>query len=315
MIIEPYGIWIGSNCDTEQLLGFSEIEPIESYTFMSNEESCIPVFPMVPVASLTPQQRLTAVLSHALKDNDVDWHSAPVVILLPQFGVIDQSLLPDLYHHICEAIPSLSSHPSCFLYPYGRCAMLLAWQRIEALLEAHSHVWILAVGCDERLCQPLMPVEVVEPSPESGIIATDCVILAKASAASEGLQREWFSYEALTRDKANYDAHAAVSALFSRYQHACSLPISQFYAPYTDEEGCRDEWILAYQYLDRAVDKYTRFIMNGARVGELGACSGLYNVLHLYERYRRGDFRYHSFQLESSELLYRGAALYSWQPY
>ena len=314
MVIEPHSIWIGDNHDSEQLLGFGDM-PAEPPHLRMLGDSSLRVSPMIPIAASPVPQRLTALLSHALQTQSIEWHAAPVVVLLPQLGSIDQSQHPLLFGSVCEAIPALSSHPSCYLYPYGRGAMLLAWKRIDALLADQPYVWVLAVDCDPRLCEPLSPLLDADSADHvSSITATDSVMLVKVSAASEGLQREWFSYEALTKDKATHTAHAAVGALFSRYQHACGLPIHQFYAPYLGGENCNEEWAMAYHHLDRAVGRYTRFVMNGAVVGELGACSGLYNLLHLYERYRRGEYRHPTLQLESSEVLYRGAALYSWQP-
>ncbi|MGF1725748.1 hypothetical protein [Photobacterium nomapromontoriensis] len=311
--IEHHCLWIGHANDYEQSLGLNNNQMIVPTIVQVNEQQVL----ALPITTLNADDyfsRLTTVLKTVVNTLDIDWLSAPILVLLPQLGTVDQAQHQALYPHVCQAIPALASHPHCYLYPYGRSAMILAWKQIERLLnqKKHSEVWVLALDSDPRLSPPLSGAATRTPQEAGpGMVAAESVIVVKVSATSTGLIRPWLSYEALTREKAR---SVAVMALFQRYQHACGLPVHQFYAPYDGDQGGADEWAGAYHQLHGCVGKFTQIVMNGSVMGELGACSGLYNLLHLYERYQRGEYRHPTLQLEISEKLYRGAALYAWQP-
>lgn len=311
--LESHGLWIGRENNYEQALGLHSDPMAEPALVQVNDQPVL----ALPIAALTTDNylaRLTTVLKATVSTLDIDWLSGPVLVLLPQLGTVDQAQHQALYPHLCQAIPALATHPHCYLYPYGRSAMLLAWQQIERLLyqKQFPDVWVLALDSDPRLSPPRPNAAPARPQEEGGgIVAAESVIAVKVSATPTGLVRPWLSYEALTREKATT---VAVTALFQRYQQAYGQPIHQFYGPYDGEHGCAEEWAGAYHQLHACVGKFTQIVMNGSVTGELGACSGLYNLLHLYVRYQRGEYRHPTLQLEISEKLYRGAALYAWQP-
>ncbi|KLV03743.1 hypothetical protein ABT56_18235 [Photobacterium aquae] len=309
--VESHCLWVGSDNNYEKVLGLHSDLIIEPEPIIVNSQSVL-ALPIVPLSAGDYLSRLTEILKSTVCTLDIDWLSAPILVLLPQLGTVDQSQHQALYPYLCQAIPALAAHTHCYLYPYGRSAMLLAWQQIERLLsqECHSGVWVLALDSDPRLSSLPFSTACLQDV-EDGIVASESVIALKVFTSASGLIRPWLSYEARTRDKA---ATAAVMALFQRYQHACGQPIHQFYAPYDGGRGSAEEWAGAYQHLHGCVGEFTQIVMSGALTGELGACSGLYNLLHLYARYQRGEYQLPTLQLEISEKLYRGAALYAWQP-
>ncbi|MGF1702389.1 hypothetical protein L4D09_19020 [Photobacterium makurazakiensis] len=308
--LEPLYFQVGNCCDYKSILEL-ETYPYPQPTLLQSNNREFLAQPMTELTSETYLQRLTTILNLAVGKFNLDWLSTPIIILLPQLGTIDNDQYGQLYKSVYRAIPDLKKHPSCYLFPYGRAAMLLAWRHIEIMLQEknYSSVLVLAVDSDPRITQTQYMHLPPKMLPDESVPAAECVALVKFTLSDNGLMRHWFSYEGQVREKAR---GAAISALFERYQKAEPTPIHHFYAPYNGIKTLTEEWANVYHQLFPCVGKHTQVVMTGARTGELGACSGIYNILHFYERYKSGDYSHHTLQVESAEVLYRGAALYSW---
>ncbi|PSU34143.1 hypothetical protein [Photobacterium lutimaris] len=267
--------------------------------------------PIIDCHGLPYQQRLLSILEQVYPKLGEDWLSAPVCILMPHYGDIEPSSHHALFASYCDFLPSLVKHPNCYLFPYGRSALLLAWRKIETLLnnDQFPDVWVLAIDSDPRLSTFLGEESQRLAEPSAGGVASDSVILARFRKNESGLKRHWFSYEVQTNSASG---GSAVEALFRRYQQVCKQPVFQFYAPFNGTACLADEWVTAYHRLAPWVGTQTQVVMSGVLSGELGACTGLYNLLHLYARYQSGEFLYSTLQLEISEQLFRGAAMYTW---
>lgn len=312
LVIEPQCIRIGDSSDLNLVLGLNPIERMQPQLVQQDNEDFL-ALPIVPITSGEDYaQRLITILKAALIEQEVDWQRAPVLLLLPEQDSLDDERHQLFFSNLCKAIPALTFHPGCYLFPYGRSAMLLAWRHIESLLyeQQEPYVWVLAVDSDPRLSMPAPGIEQKNNAQRSNGIAAESVIFVKISASEAGLVRHWFSYQTREKDGAN---NGAIEAIFRRYHQEQATPIHQFYAPYNGNDELVEEWTNAYQLLSPFVGTRTQVVMTGAATGELGVCSGLYNLLHLYTRYQKGDYRYGTLQVEISEKLHRGAASYAWR--
>ncbi|UTV26484.1 hypothetical protein [Photobacterium atrarenae] len=309
MKVEPVLACLGENRNYETILGLSDKEratpnfidthdntQILANSFESHQGEALPL-------------RIKFILSQALSGADIPWKSAPVILLLPQPESHQtiynhDDLYRELFSQLCEVIVDLKTHSQCFLFPYGRSALILAWNKIIALLREHGSIWVLAVDSDPRFRGLDSP-----GGSSNALIANESVLLTKLYRSETGLNCQWHSVEAQTRDK---QPSVAVESLFHRFKRQSGETVRQLYVPYTDHESGAAEWANVYSSLHPHVDANTQVVMSGATVGELGACSGLYNLFRIYESYQREIHDGFTLQLESSEQLYRAVALYSW---
>ncbi|PSW20863.1 hypothetical protein C9I98_08490 [Photobacterium sanctipauli] len=233
--------------------------------------------------------------------------------MLPQLGTLDSEQYKNLCCSLYDAIPVLKKHSQCVLFPYGRSSLLFAWRHIDKIFTTQQqcpYIWLLAIDSDPRLSDKQFSNEFDTQWYDSTVPAAECVVLTRISQSSTGLTHHWFCYEGQTSDK---PLGTAVSALFDRYQQSNSVDLHQFYAPYNGTDSLTAEWASMYHKLFPWVGEHTQIVMSGSFMGELGAGAGIYNLLHINERYQRGHYSGNTLQLESSEVVYRGAALYSWQ--
>lgn len=302
---------VGDCTSSTVALGLSQDQRLMPMLIQPDDNDEYLALPIVDRQGAPLQQRLLTVLEQSYPMLGEGWLSAPVCILMPHQGDISSSSHYALFSSYCESFPALAEHPNCYLFPYGRSSLLLAWRKIETLLKSEQfpEVWVLAIDSDPRLSRASDEGGRGVSGPAEGSVASECVILARFTNSESGLQRNWFSYEVQMKGASN---SSAVEALFRRYQQASKKPIYQLYAPFNGNTDLVNEWVNVYGQLSPSVGKQTQVVMTGAVSGELGACSGLYNLLHLYARYQNGDYLYNTLQLEASEQGLRSAALYTW---
>lgn len=306
--VEPVSSFLGDNSKYDMVLGLSGGESVAP-NFVDAASSQILANSFNPQQGEALPDRLKFILSRAFYHTDISWSTAPIILLLPQMHTQhgmhnNDELYRILFSHLCEAIVDLKNHPQCYLFPYGRSALILAWNKIISLMKEHEFVWVLAVDSDPRFRE-------LEGSSESnsGLIANETVLLTKFIRSKNGLNCSWHSIEAQTRDK---QPSVAVESLFNRFKRQGGEPVQQFYVPYLDHESGVTEWANVYSALHPYVGINTQIVMTGATVGELGASSSLYNFLSIYESYRSAKHAGVTLQLEASEKLYRALAFYTW---
>ncbi|ELR64592.1 hypothetical protein C942_02405 [Photobacterium marinum] len=307
--IEIHHLQVGQYTNNVQILSVEQPSNIEPVLCPMCDGTVKRALPVLSLKKQSYQQRIIDLLS-TVKENECINRSlkVPICILLPQVYELTEKINLKLFEEILKLIPGLSQAKDCSLFPYGRSAMLLAWEKIERLFldESHQEILILAVDSDYRLFSQISK----EWGSASEDIASESIIIASIKKSEFGLSREWASYELRTSDQAE---SIAMEFMFRQFKKEKALPIHQFYAPF-DEAGVQvNEWMSAYPCLFPSVGKHTEIIMTTPFTGDLGACSGLYNLLHLNECYRQEKYLHNTMQLEISPRLYRAAAFYTWQ--
>jgi len=302
---------IGEDTDHNVVLGLDPLKRLQAQLVEVDTNKSFLSLPIIPYSNEDYFQRLSTVLEIALTGHEVDWQSAPVLILLPEQEGLDDEYYQRLFSNLCQAAPALTFHSECYLFPYGNNALIFAWRHLEHLLHEQKapYVWILAIDSDPRLSQRLPVNEQNNDAWLPSGIAAESVILVKVSISGSGLIRNWFTHEVQNKDIAKNNV---IESVFERYSKEYAKGVQQFYAPYNGNSERVKEWANAYHLLYPFVGTRTQVVMTGAVTGELGACSGLYNLLHLYTRYQRGDYLHSTLQLEISKKQYRGAASYAW---
>ena len=308
--IEPQCLRIGKYTDHQQVLAMDPSLRLQPQLEVIDKYNSILSLPILPLSEDAHFKRQAAVLQASLLDREFDWCAAPVLLLLSDHKGNDEEWYYQLFSTLCKAIPALTNHPECYLFPYGCSAMLLAWRHLEYLLceKRHPYIWVLAVDSDPRLSSCVVGQPQQHHIQLKSGIAAECVLLVKIRLSEIGLTRNWFASE--TRDREITEAN--IEPLFRCYSTEHSKGIQQFYAPNTGSAELVEKWATAYHLLHPFVGSRTQVVMTGVTTGELGACSGLYNLLHLYRRYECGEYLHSTLQLEISESQYLGAASYTW---
>lgn len=306
--IELHHLQIGTFSDLDLLLGLNSEARVEPDLYCFDDRNVLRSMSIIPLKEQTLQQRLVDILEDTIKKLELESTKPPVCVLLPQMEKVDDFLKQSLFYHLDKLTHVLDQNEGCYFFPYGRSALLFAWGKIEKLIfeQNYQEVLLLAIDTDFRLISQLTNDLLCKVEN----IASECVILASIKRAESGLKRDWFSYELRTSDQSE---SAALAFIFNKYVQTKGLPIYQFYAPFDGSEALVDEWTNAYHRLSPCAGKQTQIVMTTPFTGDLGACSGLYNLLHLNARYQQGKYLYNTMQLEISPRLYRAAALYSWQ--
>ncbi|WP_064604061.1 hypothetical protein [Photobacterium sp. J15] len=308
LAIDLHHLQIGKFSDPDLLLELNSEARVEPDLYCFDDGNVLRSMSIIPIKEQTLKQRLVDILEETIKKFELENNNSPICVLLPQMDEVDDFLKQSLSYHFDRLIHVLERNEGCYFFPYGRSALLFAWDKVEKLIfkQNYQEVLLLAIDTDFRLFSQLTNGLLCDVEN----IASECVILASIKRAESGLKRDWFSYELRTSDQSE---SAALAFVFNKYVQTKGLPIYQFYAPFDGSGTLVDEWTNAYHRLSPCAGKQTQVVMTTPFTGDLGACSGLYNLLHLNDRYQQGKYLYNTMQLEISPRLYRAAALYSWQ--
>ncbi|GDY25299.1 hypothetical protein AHAT_11890 [Agarivorans sp. Toyoura001] len=233
---------------------------------------------------------------------NLDFSADAVFLLLPEAPL--EEAKGEAYQALLALAPALEQATKVYLFPYGRSAMQLALRQALKLFEQQtiSTIQLVAYHQDERL-------QANAAESESPSVASQCFIAASLQPAKKGFTIPWASYEVQTPDKS---VEATVSALIQRYRQQCGESLTQCYLPSALNTELMDAWLNAYQQFQDCVGSRSQVIFADARVGDLGVCSGLYNLCHLFMHYQRKKHAGVSFQLDISDKTYRSAMMLAW---
>ncbi|TAA48095.1 hypothetical protein [Corallincola spongiicola] len=224
----------------------------------------------------------------------------PVIFLMPQLSPSADEAGKLAFDLVTTLFPELATSANCYLYPYGRASALMGMKRLDTLLEQSqvTHVTIVAADCSAL-------------SLTNEYVANDCILLTRVAKSDVGVLIPWLKTEA---QLTTTEVGGAVSAIFSGYVTEIGSPVDQYCVTHAAEEQ-RDEWLCSYQKLAKVLSPRTKTSFSNLFLGELGAASGLFEVLNYY---RQGVAQTscdvgNRLQLDISEYAYRSAALLTWQ--
>ncbi|WP_406610078.1 hypothetical protein [Agarivorans sp. JK6] len=225
-----------------------------------------------------------------------------VFVLLPEAPL--EQAKSQVYQDTLALVPQLAHIKKVYLFPYGRCAMQLALRQALKLFNQQlaGSIQVLAYHQDERLAA-------TQALEQTASIASECFIAARLQPAKRGFAVPWASYEVQTSDKS---IAATVAALIQRYRGQCGQELTQCYMPSALSSELMDGWLAAFQCFENSVGSRSQVIFADARVGDLAACTGLFNLCHLFTHYQQQKHAGLSFQLDISDQTYRSAMMLAW---
>ncbi|WP_439033341.1 hypothetical protein [Agarivorans sp. QJM3NY_33] len=267
------------------------------------------IFELSEKQALQPELRLhqQGCLRHFSFDHTVTerllelrWDADAVFVLLPEAPIV-QAKGKD-YQRLLDLIPSIKGLAKVYLFPYGRSALQLAMRQAVKLFSQQqvSDIQLIAYHEDPRLI-----TLVREPSTP----ASQCFIAGRLRPADKGFVIPWTGYEVQTSDKST---QATIAALIQRYQRQCGKSLSQCYFPTALPQALRDGWLHSVEYFQDSLTSRSQFIFADALIGDLGVCSGIYNLCHCLMLYQQQKYAGTSFQLALSDDAYRSAMTLRW---
>lgn len=218
------------------------------------------------------------------------------------------------------ALPSLFNHPQSQFFPFGRAAFPIALAAVEAVFEQHDIDTITFISVDSllhQLPQLIADNALVTANSEQGIIPSEGAIFCQVSRADDGISVDFVqSMIAPVKQRTQtvqqlFDQSITCLAAANEQQNNASV-LSHLYLPGNGNETLQQSWLDAYVQLSGHVDIDTSICQSALFTGELGSMTGLYNFLHIANGYENHFLQGNVLQLEVSDSLHQGIALYSW---
>ena len=276
-----------------------QLGPFHSVNELFDEEKLAQCHPEVAL------QQEQGLLHRGIPWSDYDssnitW-DAEVIYLLLTDAELTQAKGAD-YQFLLNFWPELEKKRNVYLFPYGRSAMQLALrQASKQFSQGVGSLQILAFHADPRIRDTTLL--------GTTHIANECLIVARITPESQGVRMAWSSYEVQTKDK---PVNVPIAALFSRYRSQYGVPRNQGYFPSAIGSELREAWTNSVAPLGDCITSDTQFVLADAYTGDIGACSGLYSLYHLYERYQQKHYQGVTLQLDVSNEKYRSLMAYEW---
>ncbi|MDP5190312.1 hypothetical protein [Rheinheimera baltica] len=296
---------LGKAANTQAALNLDILPPEQQYiTWQQHHLAASFVLPVKAKETLT--ERLTALLTLLFAQMDDELVNETVYLVLPEFPGVDNQQLNALLQHLMRHFPSLLLSDTCRVFPYGSAGALMALSMAQQQLQqdANATVWLLAVDSQalDEVLQCYATAEVAG-EPSEGAIA---LRLSRTNAV--------VNVHTIASDASPASSAEPEPAMAALFQHvAANLPttLNQLYLPDCGDVNATERWIAQYHYLHGAVNQDTEHVFASYATGELGACGGLYRLLHVYRGYQREYLQGLTLQCELSPALYRAIAVFS----
>lgn len=264
----------------------------------------------------------------------------PVFLLLPEFveqihvPTDEQAQLNNANTALAEfvkmltlALPELFQHPQSQLFPYGRAAFPIALASANTFFsqqtDDNATGTISLISVDSLLFDiPTLHEQnrLITAQSSQGIIPSEGAIFAQLSPVDnteEGITVN-FAQSMLAPSKQRVSTtqqlfiKSAAALPKSTAQTAALAVIEQLYLPGNGDDTLQKSWLDAYISLAGHVDVNTKITQSAFFTGELGSNTGLYNFLHIVTGYKNNFIKGNTLQLEVSDNLHQGIAMYSW---
>ncbi|WP_394203303.1 hypothetical protein [Shewanella waksmanii] len=235
----------------------------------------------------------------------------PIFWLMPEVTTTQPDVIERWLAQLQMDYPQLFKHAQSQIFPYGRAALPIALANLKGLVsKGITEVALIAVDSSiGDLSRCLAEDLLIHRDSEQGILPSEGAALALISIKPEGLTVE-FSQQSLAVETQRYQA---VESLFKEAKsHLAERHIAKLYAPGNGEPRLLQDWLGGYIHLAGCIDQNSEIVQTAYYTGELGGVTGLYNLIHIYHSYRRGRTKGAVVQLELSQSLHHGLAIYSW---
>jgi len=256
---------------------------------------------------------IETMLLRLQSNDDIDFNAHPLYFLLPELGE-DTQLFTYWKIAIKDKFPVLFAQENIEFFPFGRSALSLVLTHIEqASKSPESSVYILAVDSlyhdmddlsAENLC--------VDEDAEEGFIPSEAVIFTELTIKGSGLNLIFNSHETIIEKRETTTSSKLLCDATKQLKDTDDPIITAFYAPGNGLKSQTDPWISAYDQLNGYINHDSVIKQISYLTGELGACTGIYNLLHIYYGYENDLLSGNTLQLNISDKVYQSVNLYSW---
>ncbi|WP_028773309.1 hypothetical protein [Shewanella waksmanii] len=255
---------------------------------------------------------LVGPLLQQLSQQHADFHcDVPVFWLLPESSNERPELIENWLNQLQQDYPQLFAHGQSQIFPYGRAALPIALASLSALQQQGlNRVALIAVDTAINDIAELSAANLLITADSSqGVQPSEGAVLALISLQNSGLSVE-FTQQALATLS---QRRQAVGSLFNDAASFLNRrSVAKLYAPGNGEPKLLQDWLDGYIHLANNIDRQSEVVQTGYYTGELGGVTGLYNLIHIYHSYQQGRTAGTVVQLELSESLHHGLAIYSW---
>lgn len=262
------------------------------------------LLPVIAAESVT--ERIIKLLERLVKQMAEALHNQVVYLILPEFNGPDNQQLTALLQHIMRLFPQLLQSEDCRLFPYGSAGALMALSTAREQLQQNSSlsIWLVSVDtlADAGVLQQYAS-GIIQGEPSEAAIALQLV------SDINGISLTELATDASVASTQEHEP--AIAALFRQLASKLKQPINAVYLPDCGDFAATERWLSHYQYLHGVVDQQTTHILPSYATGELGACGGLYRLLHLWRGYQSEMLQGLTVQCEFSSQLYRATAVFS----
>ncbi|GGQ19451.1 hypothetical protein [Shewanella litoralis] len=230
----------------------------------------------------------------------------PVFWILPH---LDKQQLVEWVAHIHSLFPYCFAHPQSRFFSMGSAGFLSALSALKAIDADNASATFIAVdSLFIDMAHFSQNNELISQQQDCGRCPAEAVIMASINLATDGLQLVDLFQESCS----TVQQTQTIKTLFDR---ACQVEgvevLAQLYLP-GNHTTAIESWLNAYEQLAGKIDQDTQLTQSNYFTGDIGSVAGLYNFLHLYNRYHQQQITGTSLQLEVSQQLHLGLAMYSW---
>ncbi|MBB1391743.1 MULTISPECIES: hypothetical protein [Shewanella] len=266
----------------------------------------------VMAQGLATESQLSRIIDmlHKLPIHDeAQWQpyrTQPIFWILPH---LEKQQLVDWVSRLHALFPHCFEHPHSRFFPMGSAGFFSALSALKALpVDSQSAIFIAVDSLYFALSDLQNEQELITQQQDSGRCPAEAVIMANINVATDGMHVLDLFQESCSLVQQTQ----AIKTLFNR---ACQVDdidqLSQLYLP-GNHSTVTDNWLNAYEQLAGKINQDTQITQSSYFTGDIGCVVGLYNFLHIYNRYQQQTVTGISLQLEVSQQLHLGVAMYSW---
>lgn len=298
---------IGDNTDTERLINLPFSEPLE-FSYQQNSQNVVAVM----AANLSTERKVDRLVDLLFKLNlqdDTVWKTyqgKPVFWLLPNLSANElQHWVSVLHQHL----PHCFEHPLTRIFPNGSASLMFAFKALEAMpFDSQSVVLISVDSLFFDLAELSATENLITEEQGSGSRPAEAAMVTNLRVNTTGL-----SIDLLSQNNCSLVQQTqTIQSLFQQANKACEPELfNQLYLPGANQT-VTDNWLNAYEQLAGRIDSDSDISQTTNFTGDIGCVSGLYNFVHLFNRYEQQTVTGKSLQLEVSQTLHLGLATYSW---
>ncbi|UCX04450.1 hypothetical protein [Shewanella glacialimarina] len=298
---------IGSSSDPLRLLNFPYSEPLDFNYQVVGENHYVAAMDY-GLATDSKINRLVGLLEKIELHDELIWQAykdKPVLWLLPNLDTAELTQWVSILH---QRFPHCFSHPQCRFFPQGSASLFFALNACELMQEQENSVVVISVDSLYFMLTELESSNVlVNDTQDVGQKPAEAAIITILDSTETGINIAGLFLE----NSSLVQQTQAIQNLFFQASQINKHVLKQLYLPSFDQT-VTDNWLNAYEKLAGHIDEDSQINQTTNFTGHIGSAAGLYNFLHLFNRYQQHDLSGSSLQLEVSQTLHLGLAMYSW---